>query len=233
MEDIHDDSPLETMRHDSNPFNSMTCLPNTQHLYYNSARMGNALSLCKLGSLLDDNEILDTTLIDDKIPLLLDDIHTISCKQYDRAKNEFWTFSNTQPTKPHPSTKEHESRYSHENTNNKCLAKALWFEAAMRGNPLAQISLADACMDDYMECKISPTSQKLGGTTNDHMLMATTLFALAAQQGDESAKDALSRVMDLYHNLHSNSNHASHIEDEMLESPIVKTILLATMLSNS
>jgi hypothetical protein len=65
------------------------------------------------------------------------------------------------------------------------LAMRFWFEGAVQGNPLAQRSLAD----ELMMCA-SETGDE------DTRLLAAVLFALAAQQGDDGASEALSRVVD-------------------------------------
>jgi hypothetical protein len=65
------------------------------------------------------------------------------------------------------------------------LARQFWLEGALRGNPLAQIALGDEAME-------------LSVVSNDAnlRLLAATLFSLAAQQGVDSATDAVSRVVE-------------------------------------
>ncbi|GKY92830.1 hypothetical protein MPSEU_000252600 [Mayamaea pseudoterrestris] len=64
------------------------------------------------------------------------------------------------------------------------LAKRCWLEGAIRGNHLAQSALAGELMLEGIEQDDIPRRQ-----------LAATLFGLAAQQGDESAVDALQRVV--------------------------------------
>jgi hypothetical protein len=56
------------------------------------------------------------------------------------------------------------------------LAKQFWFEGAVRGNPLAQMALADEIMFEASETGDA-----------DARALATVLFGLAAQQGIEQA----------------------------------------------
>lgn len=62
------------------------------------------------------------------------------------------------------------------------LARMLWFEAALRGNSSAQIALAD----EAIESTFLQTAEEL--------LMAKTFYTLAAQQGDDAARAALSNM---------------------------------------
>ena len=62
------------------------------------------------------------------------------------------------------------------------LARKLWFEAAMRGNSLAQIALGDEALDSTFPL------------TAEALLMAKTFHNLAAHQGDTAAKAALSNL---------------------------------------
>ena len=68
------------------------------------------------------------------------------------------------------------------------LAMRFWYEGAMRGNPLAQRALADELM---MRASNSSNNDQ------DTRTLAAVLFALAAQQGDEDATNALLRVLDV------------------------------------
>ena len=84
------------------------------------------------------------------------------------------------------------------------LARQFWLEGALRGNPLAQIALGDEAME-------------LSVMSNDANLrvLATILFSLAAQQGVDSATDAVSRVVE-YEAAHSES------EEEFLGSDVLR-----------
>ena len=72
------------------------------------------------------------------------------------------------------------------------MAKIFWLEAAKRGNPLAQLSLADELMFDASS---STSSNKNKGELERRVLAAAVLFGLAAQQGHEPALDSLARVV--------------------------------------
>jgi hypothetical protein len=64
------------------------------------------------------------------------------------------------------------------------LARKFWLESAINGNPLAQLLLGD----EVMEVAVNQNSPTL-------RLLASTLFSLASQQSDDSAKEALSRLL--------------------------------------
>lgn len=91
------------------------------------------------------------------------------------------------------------------------LAKRCWLEGAIRGNPLAQNALADELMLEGVE---NADSRK--------RLLASILFGLAAQQGDERALEALERVLcwEADHGEFSNP-------DEFFESAVVKIVQAA------
>lgn len=96
-----------------------------------------------------------------------------------------------------------------ERLNDSCqqqlLARRFWLEAALQGNPLAQISLGDEAMEQ-------------GVLRHDKELkhLAATLFGLAAQQEQQpEAEDALQRVI-------SYEASSCENEEEFLRSPILK-----------
>uniref|UniRef100_A0A7S4DF11 Fe2OG dioxygenase domain-containing protein n=1 Tax=Heterosigma akashiwo TaxID=2829 RepID=A0A7S4DF11_HETAK len=64
------------------------------------------------------------------------------------------------------------------------LTRRFWFEGAVRGNPIAQLYLAD-------EARLEGESTK----NKDLLVLAATLFGLAAQQGSEDACDALASLL--------------------------------------
>jgi hypothetical protein len=84
------------------------------------------------------------------------------------------------------------------------IARRFWLEGALRGNPLAQIALGDEAM-----------ALGVASETIEFRLLAATLFGLAAQQGQETASDSLSRVV---------SYEASLCESQegFMESPVVE-----------
>lgn len=84
------------------------------------------------------------------------------------------------------------------------LARRFWLESARKGNPLAQIALGD----EAMELAVISGDDKM-------RVVAATMFALAAQQGFESANDALSRVV-------AYEASACQCEEEFLVSPVLR-----------
>jgi hypothetical protein len=82
-----------------------------------------------------------------------------------------------------------------------------WFEGAVRGNPLAQIALADELM-----------FQASQSGDSDTRLLATVLFAPAAQQGVVDASESLSRAIQL-----DVTAQRIETEEEFLASPVVQT----------
>ena len=100
------------------------------------------------------------------------------------------------------------------------LARELWRHGAMRGNPLAQITLGDECMHLSMECYQRNDLER----SSDLRLTAATLFGLAAQQGDGDASAALSRVLEMEASFHET-------QEEFLNSPVLLTVK-ASMVSN-
>jgi hypothetical protein len=88
------------------------------------------------------------------------------------------------------------------------LAKRFWWEGAIRGNPIAQVALADEVMVQVIES---------GDYDDDRLMLAGVLFALAAQQGNTHAMESLHRVvqMDL-------SRRDIQNDEEFLDLPLVK-----------
>ena len=84
------------------------------------------------------------------------------------------------------------------------LARQFWLESARAGNPLAQIALGDEAMELAV----------ISGDANMRVV-AATMFALAAQQGSETASEALSRVV-------AYEAAACQCEEEFLVSPVLR-----------
>ena len=193
-------------------------------LYFNSALSGNAFGLCRLGSLCAE-EGKKKSIILKEIPSLLANLNGKSIQQSLRKQNDFisdcfYETNNINTKNYHGNdfndNKRRDTKFEINNTSN--LAKGLWFEAAMRGNALAQMSLADECMDEFMTSQVvhnnDDNDKIVKVTTNDAIkiskdedliLMAYTLFSLAAQQGNEEACVALSKVIGIYHVHYPNS----------------------------
>ena len=86
------------------------------------------------------------------------------------------------------------------------LAIRFWFEGAVAGSVLAQKALADELM---LESSQSGSS--------DRRLLAAILFALAAQQDDEGASQALSRVIEF-----EVATEQIESQDEFAAAPVVQ-----------
>ena len=147
------------------------------NLYIRSASLGNAFALASLGSLCHENSLSSEFVA--KIRTMLRKLRGIGDDEGEGAPVD---------------TK----------LEAKALAIELWHEAAIRGNPLAQTSLADEYMGQSME------AMRAGGDGNNDRshelrLKAATLFALAAQQGYDDALQALPRVLNVESSTHENA----------------------------
>ena len=147
------------------------------NLYIRSASLGNAFALTSLGSLCNENALSSEFAA--KTRTMLRNLRGIGDDE---------TYSREVGAKAEA----------------KALAIELWHEAAIRGNPLAQTSLADEYMGQSMEAMCA------GGDGNsDHSnelrLKAAMLFALAAQQGYDDALQALPRVLNVESSTHKSA----------------------------
>ena len=86
------------------------------------------------------------------------------------------------------------------------IGRRFWFEGAVRGNPLAQQSLADCLMEEAAQTG-----------DEDTRLLASILFAIAAQQGNDEAIEALSRVVQF-----DLSRRGVQSEEDFMASPVVQ-----------
>lgn len=190
--------------------------PHPHELYLRSAASGSAFGLCRLGSLVEDgslwrsnNDRRDTA--SSWLPRLKD----ILARLGDDAARD-----GRRPSAP----------LVNDPDRRRATAKALWYEAAVRGNPTAQTSLADALMEDY--CAPRDEEEERDDAEEerrreDDVLTASVLFAMAAQQGEQDASDALLRVLDLYRSWFVSSGGESEDEakEEFLRTPVVRTLL--------
>ena len=108
------------------------------------------------------------------------------------------------------------------------LARALWFESSMRGNRVAQASLGDSIMEEFMinqmeakrdvDCTINYNNDNDNDIDDDdiddQLLIATTFFCMSAQQGYEVAKDALGRILQIEYSRKSVMFANSNSDDE-------------------
>ena len=147
------------------------------NLYIRSAALGNAFALASLGSLCNESALSSEFVA--KTRTMLRKL---------RGNGDDETYKRAVGT----------------DAEAKALAIELWHEAAIRGNPLAQTSLADEYMGQSME------AMRAGGDGNNDRshelrLKAATLFALAAQQGYDDALQALPRLLNIESSTHENA----------------------------
>eukprot|EP00977_Amphora_coffeiformis_P025276 scaffold19102_cov172-Amphora_coffeaeformis.AAC.5 len=128
------------------------------NLYLASALRENDFAMTRLGSLIEE-DLLDSKSLA-KAEQILDDLQKKRSIEY-------------------PSWVHHE-----EETDNIGLAFQFWYEASIRGNPVAQFALGDEIMASAAH-------------ESDARLLAATLFGLAAQQGNEQAQESLTRLVQL------------------------------------
>lgn len=191
---------------------------NSHGLYLKSASLGNAFGLSRLGSLCNDETLCRSSPSLIQLRDMLCNLNSMSESENFRSRNEFL-----------------DSICEERNNGFRATAKGLWFEAAMRGDLLAQSSLAATCMEDFMSSHASeggvPVEQNNPSRDRDEILIATVLFAMAAQQGDKGALEALSRVMNIHRSYFtSDSDHELFDDDVFLNSPISKTIMVGANL---
>ena len=151
---------------------------NPLDLYIASASKGNIFAITTLGQLCDDEMLPETDI--EKVRNILDAID---------PSNPFLSACNSIDEGANTKFKSRIPGYS----DCKSLASALWYYASIKGgNRVAQVSLADELMLQFMMLKdvISPKEQE------DILLMASTLFTMALNQGYDST-DSLRRMMDV------------------------------------
>jgi len=191
-------------------------------LYLKSASQGNAFGLCRLGSLCDD-KILSPSLLS-LIGDMLYDLNSESSERQNLHGNNDFLRSICQ---------------EQQNNDFQAIAKGLWFEAAMRGDLLAQLSLAAACMEDFTssaaQSAIEEEDDSIGdqyiSRNEDDILIAAILFSFAAQQGDEEALGALSRILNIHRSYFMPNYDQELFDDEaFLNTPISRTIMVGANL---
>ena len=152
-----------------------------QHrLYLSSASQGNTFALTRMGSLFADQEIspgLEQEALD-----ALESLRPSSLLP--NPIHRIGTAASTETE----------------------LSRRFWFEGAVRGNPLAQQSLADCLMEEAAQTG-----------DEDTRLLASILFAIAAQQGNDEAIEALSRVVQF-----DLSRRGVQSEEDFMASPVVQ-----------
>ena len=163
-----------------------------------SAAFGNPFSLNSLGCLCDDNQLTD-----------------------EEMKNALRLLRNLQ--RENPFLSQVINKGTSDQIHARCLGRALWFEASMAGNRISQRALGDSIMTEYTNIE---DGTKLEDYGEDIIILATTFFAMAAQQGDEIAKDSLSRVMEIECSRQVRLGVDPRSED-FFSKPVVKTALLS------
>lgn len=133
-------------------------------LYLQSALSGSAFSLSRLGALCNEGTMSDENL--DQAEAALDQLQS--------NQPMFGCIDNA--ALPRSAR----------------LATRFWLEASLRGNPFAQIALAEEIMAHE-----GTAERGNGASASESRLLAAVLFGLAAEQGDEAAIDALGRVVAL------------------------------------
>jgi hypothetical protein len=155
-------------------------------LYLQSAFSGSAFSLSRLGALCNEG--------------------TLSNENLDQAETVLDQVQSNQPLRA--------CIYNDSLPRSSRLARRFWLEAALRGNPFAQISLAEEIMVHEGTAERTVGDRVSG---RDARLLAAVLFGLAAEQGDEGAMDALGRVVAL-----EVSKRQALTEVEFEQLPVVK-----------
>jgi TPR repeat protein len=135
-------------------------------LYLQSALSGSAFSLSRLGALCSEGTLSDENL--------------------DHAEAALDQLQSSQPLR---SCVDNDSL-----PRSSRLARRFWLETALRGNPFAQVALAEEIMAHE-----GTTKRTMGDRARESeaWLLAAVLFGMAAEQGDGAAIDALERVVAL------------------------------------
>jgi len=172
---------------------SHTIDKNILQLFKQSASHGNSFALARLGSFCDEEKLSDDVSQKSDIYVILQRLRSSETKAtYTGYHNPFLQSIDSE---------DRQLSWS-------ALARAIWFESAMRGNKLAQIQLAEACMIDYFSISEQSSSSLFSSNTNlgyDNiepspysreciLRMASTLFVLAFQQDGEDVKPLLTRL---------------------------------------
>jgi len=140
-------------------------------LNLSSASKGNMFAITKLGQMCDDGELPET--------------------YHEQIRSFLEGFDPCNPFLPPPSSNDDTNDQNPRSCKN--LVTALWYHASViGGNRVAQVSLADELVLQYMLDKDGLTSME-----QEHiLLMSSTLFTMALHQGYDS-RDSLRRLMDV------------------------------------
>ena len=115
--------------------------------------------------------------------------------------------------------------FKQDSNSQKDLARAFWFESSMRGNRVAQASLAHSLMEDYM----SERSEDFDDDEKEEILItASTFFCMSSQQGYDVAEEALSRMIQIEYARVQNRQEGGVLDDEVfMLQPVVQTALVS------
>jgi hypothetical protein len=182
-------------------------IPSQFELYLESAARGNSFGLTRLGSLFCDNSDKITREQRQRAAEALET----------RLQRSRWSLS--RPLVALKSMNDDDDA----SLSSMNLAKRFWFEGAIRGNPLAQICLADDIMfqDSNTNASTAGYDKSIAG---DARLLAVTLFVLAAQQylygnndPSHTSIESLTRVVQM-----EVAAGGIESEDEFAKSPVVQ-----------
>ena len=104
------------------------------------------------------------------------------------------------------------------------MAWRFWFQAARRGNPQAQVALADDLMAHATSLDIDDEQRQQRRQSDEARLLAAVLFGLAAQQGLDDALERLTRVVGM-----EMTYKQIETQDDFLNSQVVQTAQAATV----
>eukprot|EP00978_Attheya_sp_CCMP212_P048848 scaffold584308_cov51-Attheya_sp.AAC.1 len=154
-------------------------------LYVQSAYMGNAFALTRLGSICQTDFV---RIRPDRIQRIHELLQALEHQQAE--PNSIGLKRKLQlELAPYTDTSEKEGIL---------LAQRLWWQGAIRGNPLAQATLADSLMDMELNSDHAANADDHDNSNRrDIRLNAAVLFALSAQQEYEGSLDALLRIVNL------------------------------------
>lgn len=194
-------------------------------LFKQSASLGNSFALARLGSLCEEGKLSPNQCTRSELYSLLQKL------RFDRTMTSIVPYN---PFIPKQIDLDDNLSWSD-------LAKACWFESAMRGNKMAQISLADACMQDYYSTRDSSLPNICSSSRKYSLLnkrefflrMASTLFVLAFQQdGYMDVKSSLTRLAKVEFSRFSddyNLDDESFDQELFFSRPVMKILLCCTL----
>ncbi len=200
-----------SIKHQCNPFD----------LYVSSASRGNAFALTSLAQLCDDHGIT---------------LSHQNCIRIDALLRKISPSNPFLPKSPSITTEHNKTDFLVSSSDDiemqrksNQLAMALWYKASMSGNRIAQVSLADELMLQYMQNQdcCHENVYKWQQNQEDILLMASTLFTMALNQGYEAAEDSLKRLMDIECSRLARRGVPIPSED-FFNQPVVQTILLSS-----